>query len=131
MLTTSVFGVAAFFQPALREAFLDGQEASARSSNEDVYGPALFATVGIGLLLWLLGVVQLGRAIRRAGVTPAWVGLAFAVAGPVFAIAGFSLEFLQPVAGFVLGGTAAVAASRLSAGAPVPVAAEVPQRVPG
>lgn len=118
VLTTSVFGVAAFFQPAVGEAFLEGQEASARSINEDVYGPALFATVGISLLLCLFGVVQLGRAIRRAGVTPAWVGLAFAIAGPVFAIAGFSLELLQPVAGFVLGGTAAVAASRLSAGAP-------------
>ena len=115
-LTTAVFGVAAFFQPAIGDAFLRGSEAAARAVNEDVYGAALFATVGVGLLLWMFGVVQLGRAIRHARVAPAWVGATFAIAGPVFAVAGFSLEVLQPLAGFVLAGAAAVAASRLSAG---------------
>ena len=115
VLTTSIFGVAAFFQPAIGNAFLDGQEAAARSVNEDVYGPALFATVGVGLLLWIVGLVQLGRAMRRSTEIPNWVGLVFAIAAPVFAIAGFSFELLQPVAGFVLGGTPAYAASRLTA----------------
>src|SRR3712207_2699280 len=64
-LTTAVFGVAAFFQPAIGDAFLAGNEAVARSVNEDVYGPALFATVGVGLVLWMFGVIQLGRAIHR------------------------------------------------------------------
>lgn len=114
VLNTAVFGVAAFFQPAIGDAFLDGQQAVARTVNEDVYGPTLFATVGVGLVLWIFGLVQLGRAMRRSGEIPGWAGLAFAIAAPLFAIAGFLLEPLQPVAGFVLAASAAVAASRLS-----------------
>lgn len=49
VLTTAVFGVAAFFQPAIGRAFLDGDDAVARSVNEDVYGLEVFAMVGIGL----------------------------------------------------------------------------------
>ena len=79
-----------------------------------MYGSALFATVGIALLLWVFGVVQLGRAIRRSRVTPAWAGLTFAIAGIAFVIGFFAFDPLQPVAGFVLGGVAAVTASRLS-----------------
>ena len=114
VLNTSGFGVAAFFQPAVGNAYLDGQHAVAEAINEDVYGTALFATVGTGLLLWVIGVVQLGRALRRSGVAKRW-GVAFAVAGPLFAIAGLAGLFLQPVAGFVMAATGAVAASRLTA----------------
>ena len=124
VLNTAVFGVAAFFQPAIGDAFLDGQEAVARTVNEDVYGPALFATVGVGLLLWRFGLVQLGRAMRRSDQVPEWAGLTFAIAAPVFAIAGFTLEPLQPVAGFVLAASAAVAASGLSGRGQGPTADE-------
>jgi hypothetical protein len=114
VVLTSVFGVAAFFQPAIGHAFLAGQEAVARSVNEDVYGPSLFATAGTGLLLWVFGVVQLGRAIRRSGVSPAWAGQTFAIAGLTFVIGFFAFDLLQPIAGFALGAAAAVTASRLS-----------------
>ncbi len=102
VLTTSVFGVAAFFQPAIGEAFLAGDESVARSVNESVYGPALFATAGTGLVLWTLGLVQLGRALRRVGTVPRWTGVALLVGAPAFAIAGLPFESLQPIAGVVL-----------------------------
>ena len=98
----SVFGVAAFFQPAVGRAFEDGAEAAARSINEDVYGPAVFATVGIGLLLMIIGAILLGRGAATSGAAPRWAGWLFAVAVPVFAIAGFTIEILQPIAGLAV-----------------------------
>lgn len=115
VLNTAVFGVAAFFQPAIGQAFLDGEETVAKAINEGVYGSDLFATVGIGLMLWVFGLVQLGRAIRRSGVAPGWAGPAFVIAAPLFAIAVFAFNPLQPVAGFMLAAAAAGAASSFSA----------------
>lgn len=115
VLTTAVFGVAAFVQPAIGEAFIAGDEAVAEGINQDVYGTDLFVTVGIGLLLWIFGLVQLGRAIRRSGQVSDWAGWAFVIGAPVFVAAWFSFDLLQPVAGFLLAAAAAVVASRLSA----------------
>lgn len=95
----SVFGVAAFFQPAVGRAFEDGAEAAARSINEDVYGPAVFAMVGVGLLLLIVGAILLGRSAAAFGSAPRWAGWLFAAAVPVFAVAGFTVEILQPIAG--------------------------------
>lgn len=114
VLNASVFGVAAFFQPAIGEAFLDGDEAVARTVNESVYGPALFATVGVGVLLWTSGLVQIGEALRRSLTVPAWVGRAFVIAAPVFAIAGIPFGVLQPIAGGVLAAAAFVTARNLT-----------------
>jgi hypothetical protein len=109
VINASAFGVAAFFQPAVGDAYLGGQQEVAESINEDVYGTAFFATVGMGLLLWIIGVVQLGRALRRSGVTKGW-GIAFAIAGPIFALAGLAGLFLQPIAGFVMAAAGAATA---------------------
>ncbi len=114
MVTASVFGAAAFFQPAVGRAFLDGQDAFARSINDDVYGPELIATVGVGLLLMVVGAVLLGRAAARSGVAPAWAGWLFAVAVPVFALAGFTLEVLQPVAGVLVAASGVALARAVS-----------------
>lgn len=102
VLTTSVFGVAAFFQPAVGRAFLDGHEAIARTINDDVYGPKVFGMVGASLLLMILGAALLGRAAGRSGVAPTWAGRLFAVAVPAFAVTGVTFEVLQPVAGLLV-----------------------------
>ena len=102
VVTASVFGVAAFFQPAVGRAFLDGHHAIARSINADVYGPRVFGMVGVGLLLMIVGAALLGRAAGRSDVAPAWAGRLFALAVPAFAVTGLTFEVLQPVAGLVV-----------------------------
>ena len=114
VLMTSGFAVAAFFQPAIGRAFHDGHDAVARAVNDDVYGPELFATIGLGLLLFIVGAALLGRAANRSGVAPVWAGRAFALAAPVFAVSGLTLEILQPLAGLVIAVSAAALARAVS-----------------
>ena len=106
VLMTAGFAVAAFFQPAIGRAFHDGHDAVARAVNEDVYGPELFATIGLGLLLFIVGAALLGRAANRSGLAPVWAGRAFALAAPVFALSGLTLEIVQPLAGLVIAASA-------------------------
>ena len=114
VLTASVFGVAAFFQPAVGRAFSGGHDAAARSINEDVYGPEIFAVVGLGILLMIIGAALLARAARRSGLAPAWAAWLFALAVPVFALSGLMLEVFQPVAGLLVAVSAGVLARRAS-----------------
>lgn len=65
----SVFGVAAFFQPAIGRAFLDRSREVAVAINEDVYGTPLFLTAGLSVLLFIAGGILLGIA---AGRTRSW-----------------------------------------------------------
>jgi hypothetical protein len=103
VLLPSVFGVAAFFQPAVGRAWLDGARAVAEVVNEDVYeAPPLFAMVGVALLLFVAGAILLGRAAVRAGLGPTWAGVLFAVGVPLFGIGGQLLSFLHPIAGLLL-----------------------------
>lgn len=111
VLTASVFGVAAFFQPAVGRAHRDGADAAAEAINSDVYGPELIATVVTGLLLMVIGAVLLGRATVRSGIGPTWAGKVVVWGVPVFVLAGFTIQILQPVAGLAVA-VAAVALAR-------------------
>lgn len=95
----SVFGVAAFFQPAIGRAFRDGGGDVAVAINEDVYGGPVFVMVGAGLLLFLVGAVLLGVAARRAETLPSWAGAVFAVSAVAFVLAFFMFDTVQPIAG--------------------------------
>src|ERR671919_3034565 len=61
----SVFGVAAFFQPAIGRGFLDGGGEVAVAINEDVYGGPLMVMVGLSMLLFIVGGILLGIAASR------------------------------------------------------------------
>ena len=113
---TAGFAVAAFFQPAIGRAFQDGHDAVARAVNDDVYGPELFGMIGVGLVLFIVGAALLGQAANRSGVVPVWAGRLFALAVPAFAVAGFSIEILQPVAGLAIAVAGVVLARGVSAG---------------
>lgn len=101
-LNTSVFGVAAFAQPAIGRAFLAGQTAEAVAINSDIYGPPLFATVLPGILLFTVGVTLFGVAVTRSGSLPRLAGIGLAISGPMFSIVGFILADVFQTVGSAL-----------------------------
>jgi hypothetical protein len=99
----SIFGVAAFAQPAIGRAFLDGERTVAETINADVYGGPLFATAGLSLLAFVASGIFLGGAARRVGTWPRWTGVTFTTSIAVFAVGVFvEVPFLQPLAAFGL-----------------------------
>lgn len=98
VLFAALFGVAAFAQPAIGEAFLDGTP-GVRVLNDNVYGTPLFATAGIGFLFFLAGAILLGVAIARTGRPLKWVGIGFAASLVLFVLGFLLLEIAQPVGG--------------------------------
>lgn len=121
VLMTAGFGVAAFFQPAIGRAFQDGNDAVSRSINEDVYGTEVFGVIGAGLLLFVVGAALLGRAANRSGLVPVWAGRMFPLAAAAFAVTGFTVDILQPVAGLLIAVSAAAMARALPSGSARPV----------
>jgi hypothetical protein len=95
----SVFGVAAFFQPAVGRSFLGGGGEVAVAINEDVYGGPIFIMVGLSLLLFVIGGILLGIAASRRHMLPRWAGVTFAVSVTLFVLSFFLFDVIQPVAG--------------------------------
>lgn len=112
VLTTAVFGAAAFAQPAIGRAHLRGSP-DAAAIDADVYGAPLFATAGVGLLLFLVGGVAVGLAVARTGRQVHRAGIAYAVFLPLFVVSAFLLPQAQPFAAAALAVAAAVIAARL------------------
>ena len=95
----SVFGVAAFFQPAIGRAFLGGGGDIVVAVNDDVYGGPLFVTVGLSLLLFMIGAILLGIAGSRMTITPRWPGLVFAASSVIFVLSFILFDVVQPLGG--------------------------------
>jgi hypothetical protein len=95
----SIFGVAAFFQPAIGRAFLNGGGDVAVAINENVYGGPLFVMVGLGLLLFIVAAILLGIAAGRTGTLPRWAAWAFAASALLFVLSFFLVDVIQPVGG--------------------------------
>jgi hypothetical protein len=115
----SVFGVAAFFQPAVGRSFLGGGGDVAVAINEDVYGGPIFIMVGLSLLLFVTGAIMLGIASGRRQMLPRWAGVTFAASVALFVLSFFFFDVIQPVAGLgiaVAGVGFAVAARRQTGG---------------
>ncbi|MGE3284533.1 MAG: hypothetical protein AB7J32_00355 [Pseudonocardia sp.] len=115
VVTSAVFGAAAFAQPAVGRAQLRGSP-DAAAIDADVYGLPLVATALVGVLLLIVGAVGLGTAVARRGLRAA--GVAYAVLLPVFVVAGFTVQAAQPVAAAGLAVAAGVIAARLPADPP-------------
>ena len=116
----SVFGVAAFFQPAIGRAFLEWNREIAVAINADVYGGALFLTAGLSVLLFIAGGVLLGTGAGRTPPWSQWAGRTFAVSVAVFAVGNVvAVPFVQPLAGLgiaLAGAGIAIAARRWAVG---------------
>jgi hypothetical protein len=100
-VTSAIFGVAAFAQPAMGRAFLAGQTDMLDFYNA-VYRAPLFGTAVIGLLFFMAGGVLAGSAIAGSGRLPKWAGWVYAIAVVAFALSTFLLPVGQSVASALL-----------------------------
>lgn len=95
VLVTSVFGAAAYAQPAIGRLYLGGHMDEAVAVNGDVYGPAVFAMAVPGILLFTAGIVLIGVVVARSGLLPRWSGIGLALAGVLFGPVGFVIDPVQ------------------------------------
>ena len=93
-ITTAIFGIAAFAQPAMGRMFQAGQ-ANALDFYNLVYGGPLFGTAVVGLLSFMLGGVFSGIAIIAGGRLPRWAGWVYAITVLLFALSNFILPVAQ------------------------------------
>jgi hypothetical protein len=113
-LFTALFGVAAFAQPAIGRAFLDGAS-GVRELNDNVYGTPLFATAAVGFLFFVAGAILLSVAIARMGRPLRWVGIGFGASLVLFVLGFLALDIAQPIGGALLAVVGVVLALRLPA----------------
>jgi hypothetical protein len=114
VVNTAIYGVAAFFQPAIGRAFHAGAE-GAEALDGDVYGPALFATAGVALLTWSAGAVLLGVGVGGLGRHVRIPGAVLAGALVAFYVAGQLPGPVQPVMGAIATVASVVLVRRMTA----------------
>ena len=95
-LTASIFGAAAFAQPAMGQAFLAGQD-NALEFYDNVYAAPLFLTALVSLLLFIVGGVFTGMAIAAYDRWPRWTGWVYAATTTGFVLSNFLLPVGQSV----------------------------------
>jgi hypothetical protein len=100
-LILPLFGLAAFGQPAVGDAFKDGIEGAERI-NDDMYGATTLATGVIGTLLYSVGAVLLGVGIWRSGVLPKAAGALFGLGVPLIAFFGLAIGLAQTLGSVLL-----------------------------
>jgi hypothetical protein len=100
-LTSSIFGVAAFAQPAMGRVFLAGQD-NALDFYNNVYATPLFITALVSLLLFIVGGVFTGIAIAASERFPRWTGWVYAVTTVGFVLSNFLLPVGQSITSALL-----------------------------
>lgn len=101
VFASSIFGVAAFTQPAMGRLFLSGQ-GNALNLYNDVYGAPLLVTALVFLLLFIVGGAFTGSAIAAYAGWPRWTGWVYAATTIGFALSNFLLPVGQSVAAVLL-----------------------------
>jgi hypothetical protein len=112
----SAFGSAAFIQPGIGRAYLRGETAAAQALTADTaYGPALMATAGFAVLLWLIGTVFLVVALVRTSPGLRVAGILYVLSAPLFIWSGQVdlIPLQQALAGLLLTVAAVIIALRL------------------
>ncbi len=100
-LLSSIFGIAAFAQPAMGRLFLSGEQNSIEFYNQ-VYALPLFGTALVALLLFMAGGVFMGIALTVSGHFPRWTGWAFAISMVGYALSNFLLPIGQSFTSAIL-----------------------------
>jgi hypothetical protein len=93
-LTSSVFGAAAFAQTAIGHAYLGGK-VDALDYYNLVYSGPLFATVIVGLILFMTGGGFTGSAVTSSGRFPRWAGWVYAITAIGFVLSNFTIPVGQ------------------------------------
>lgn len=110
-LTSSIFGVAAFAQPAMGRIFLSGQGNALDFYNE-VYAAPLFITALLSLLLFIIGGIFTGMAIAGYDGFPRWAGWVYALTTVGFVLSNFLLPAGQSIMSALLFAATLVVALR-------------------
>ena len=104
VIGSSIFGIAAFAQPAIGRLYLSGQVQTA----QDVYydaaqGTPLLVVAGVFLALLVTSFIVFGVGFARLHLMPRLPGIGYAVSGPLFAVVGFALDnWIQSVAAVLM-----------------------------
>jgi hypothetical protein len=101
-LTTAIVGVAAFFQPAIGDAYKGGESVTAPAIEAAVYGRNILITAGVGILALMAGAIMMARGARSGAGAPTWATRTFAIAMVAFPVTGQTIQVLQPIAGLAL-----------------------------
>ena len=125
VVSASVFGVAAFAQPAIGRDYLAGHTAQAHLLvNTVVNGGWLNATAIPSGLLLAASVVIAGVAVARTGSLPRAAGIGFAISMVLFSVGALQDNFLETIAGvLMIASSAWIAAAAGRRGAPARMAA--------
>ena len=93
VLGSSIFGIAAFAQPAIGRFYLAGNHDLAQDMYYDAaQGTPLLIIAMLFLILFMTSVIVFGVAFARLASMPRWAGIGYAVSGPLFALVGFALD---------------------------------------
>src|SRR4051812_3821495 len=98
----AAFGSAAFVQPGIGRAHLNGVDGMAAINADTAYGPTLFAPPLPASFFLIVSAPVLGRAIARTSPRLRWYGIAYAALIATFPLSGFVLQPVQALAGFAL-----------------------------
>ena len=120
VLLSSIFGVAAYTQPAIGRFYLAGHGQLAQNLYFDAaQGTPMVVTALIALLLFVASFVVFGVAVARMPGLPKLAGIGFAVSAVLFGVIGFALDnWVQSVACALMIGSSVWIAVSLSRSQP-------------
>lgn len=104
----SIFGIAAFAQPAIGRFYLAGHHDLAPNLyNDAAQGTPMVIVALVFIVLLVTSFIVFGVAFARLALMPRVAGIGYAVSGPLFAVLGFELDnWIQSVAAVLMTGAA-------------------------
>ena len=100
VLGPSIFGIAAFAQPAIGRFYLAGHHDLAPNLYSDAaQGTPMVVVALVFIVAFVTSFIVFGVAFARSAGLPKAAGIGFAVSAPLFAVIGFALDdWIQSVA---------------------------------
>lgn len=108
-----LFGVAAFVQPAIGGAFLDGQTAAGGWYDAVFDSVRTLAPAAVGLLVFSAASVVMAWSLAAHRAVPRWVVASFAASAPFIGFLGLLVDVLQPIGSVLLMVSGSLLALRL------------------
>ncbi len=89
----SIFGIAAFAQPAIGRFYLAGhRDLAPNLYNDAAQGTPMVIVALVFIVLLVTSFIVFGVAFGRLALMPRMAGIGYAVSGPLFAVLGFALD---------------------------------------